>query len=146
MSTQPGDLRCCCAECAGPIAFPMELLGQTIACPHCGVETWLQPPRAAATKPPVAIVKPPAKPVAKPAPSAAKKTICATCYAPDSEHVHTKGSIIIELGLWMLILVPGLIYSIWRLASRVKCCKACGSTELIPAHTPRGRELAAKIG
>jgi len=34
-------LKCTCQGCGGHIEFPVEGIGQTIPCPHCGVETEL---------------------------------------------------------------------------------------------------------
>ena len=45
----------------------------------------------------------------------------------------TKGSFIIELILWLLLILPGVIYSVWRLSTRENVCVNCGkSTHLIP--------------
>jgi hypothetical protein len=38
-------------------------------------------------------------------------------------------------------LVPGLIYSIWRLTSRYKGCSSCGSVRLVKIDSPKGRKL-----
>jgi hypothetical protein len=34
-------IKCPCNICSGSIEFPLEGLGQTIACPHCAMETVL---------------------------------------------------------------------------------------------------------
>ena len=49
------EAKCNCQYCNGHIAFSVEMAGQTIACPHCGLETKLFIPnitRAPANKPP----------------------------------------------------------------------------------------------
>lgn len=38
----------------------------------------------------------------------------------------TKGSFCIELILWLSFLVPGLIYTIWRLSNKKVICPKCG--------------------
>jgi hypothetical protein len=48
----------------------------------------------------------------------------------------------IELILWICFIVPGLIYSFWRLSSRYDACSCCGSTALVPVDSPVGRTLA----
>lgn len=53
----------------------------------------------------------------------------------------TKGSFFIELILWLCILIPGLIYSIWRLSSRYKACPACGATNLLPPDSPMAKKI-----
>jgi hypothetical protein len=47
-----------------------------------------------------------------------------------------KGSILTEFVLWMLFLLPGLIYSVWRYASVVDGCAKCGSGNVIPLDSP----------
>ena len=37
-------LKCACAHCGGHIEFPMEAVGQSVACPHCGQLTALPAP------------------------------------------------------------------------------------------------------
>ena len=47
-----------------------------------------------------------------------------------------KGSFAIELVLWLFFLLPGLIYSIWRLTTKGRGCSVCGSEDVIPANAP----------
>lgn len=72
------------------------------------------------------------------------KLICQSCGTIGKPKLVTKGSIGIEIILWLLFLLPGLIYSIWRLTSKHKACQACGSTNLIPLETPAGKALVSK--
>ena len=69
--------------------------------------------------------------------------ICETCGAKGVPVKVIKGSIIVELILWLLGCLPGLIYSIWRLTTKAVVCSGCGG-HTIPLESPRGRELAAK--
>jgi hypothetical protein len=34
------------------------------------------------------------------------------------------------------MILPGIIYSIWRLTTRGECCKACEATQLVPLNSP----------
>jgi hypothetical protein len=68
-------------------------------------------------------------------------TVCAQCGSAAGTKVITKGSLLVEIFLWLLFLLPGLIYSIWRHASRTKGCRVCGSESIVPANSPVGREL-----
>lgn len=68
---------------------------------------------------------------------------CGHVGAPDS---HTPGSRFIELLLWLLFIVPGLIYSLWRFSAQREVCAKCGAAELLPLDTPRGRAVAAESG
>jgi hypothetical protein len=69
------------------------------------------------------------------------KKICTNCGTVDIPVCITKGSLIIEIFLWLLLIVPGLIYSIWRLSSKYKACPACKSKNPIGLNTPRGVKL-----
>lgn len=73
-----------------------------------------------------------------------KKSVCTNCGFMGKPKSFTKGSILIELFLWLCFLVPGLIYSLWRLTSRYKACPKCKAPNMIPINTPRGRELLAR--
>jgi ribosomal protein S27AE len=68
---------------------------------------------------------------------------CARCGQVGQPATDTPGSLALEVLLWLLFLVPGLVYSVWRVSARREVCAACGSAELLPLHTPRGQALAA---
>lgn len=71
--------------------------------------------------------------------------ICAACGTVGQPKSETRGSILIEIVLWLCFLIPGLIYSIWRLTTRRPVCRACGGHELLPLNTPGGRAAVAKF-
>jgi hypothetical protein len=72
------------------------------------------------------------------------QVICSNCGSTAKPKTKTKGSIIIEFILWCMMLLPGLIYSIWRLTTRAEVCRVCESTGLVPLNSPVGRELTNK--
>lgn len=72
--------------------------------------------------------------------------ICPACGAQGPVKTETPGSFLLELLLWLFFLLPGLVYSIWRLAARKKVCASCGAAGLIPADSPRGRQLRRELG
>lgn len=41
MNTAIPEAKCTCQFCSGHISFPGNAAGQTVACPHCGLETVL---------------------------------------------------------------------------------------------------------
>jgi hypothetical protein len=53
----------------------------------------------------------------------------------------TKGSILIEIVLWLFLIVPGLTYSLWRMTTKYRVCRDCGSVAVIPKNTPAGAKL-----
>jgi hypothetical protein len=69
---------------------------------------------------------------------------CPNCGSVAEAKRHTKGSFLVELLLWLCFLVPGLIYSIWRLTTRSTVCGVCKSSGVIPENSPRAKEALAK--
>jgi hypothetical protein len=66
--------------------------------------------------------------------------VCLQCGTRGRVKRVTKGSLGIEALLWLCFIVPGVIYSAWRHASRHDACAACGSGSLIPEDSPKGQE------
>ncbi|MEY2656100.1 MAG: hypothetical protein RLZZ524_3128 [Pseudomonadota bacterium] len=77
----------------------------------------------------------------KPAPGAVM--VCTTCGHCGPARTLTRGSLMIELVLWLAFLLPGLIYSIWRLSTRGLVCESCGATALVKPDSPVGRRMLA---
>jgi hypothetical protein len=71
--------------------------------------------------------------------------LCATCYHVAKPVSKTKGSFLIELALWIMLCLPGLIYSIWRLSSRANVCPQCGSESVIPLNSTRAQQILSGI-
>ncbi len=71
--------------------------------------------------------------------------VCSRCGHVGEPVSSTPGSMAIELVLWLCLLLPGLVYSLWRLSRRHPVCAKCGSADLLPLDTPRGRELAGPL-
>ena len=67
--------------------------------------------------------------------------VCTRCGYVGEPTAITKGSLGIELILWLCLLIPGLIYSIWRLSSRQDGCPSCGGTALIPRTSPMAQKF-----
>lgn len=75
------------------------------------------------------------------------KFICRSCgWTGDEGKTVTRGNFATELVLWLCLVVPGLIYSLWRVSSRYEACPSCGGKELIPTDSPIGRQLGAQLG
>ena len=67
--------------------------------------------------------------------------VCTSCGYVGEPQAITKGSFWIEVVLWLCLLLPGLIYSIWRLSSRHDGCPKCGQTTIIPSDSPMGQKF-----
>jgi len=75
-----------------------------------------------------------------------RQLICSTCGTVGKPKSVTKGSTLIELVLWLCLLVPGFIYSLWRLTTRTKACRSCGAENLVPMESPVGKKLLKDFG
>lgn len=62
---------------------------------------------------------------------------CTACGHEGEPKSHTPGSIGMEAVLWLFFIIPGVIYSKWRLDNRHDVCASCGSKALIPCDSPR---------
>jgi hypothetical protein len=77
--------------------------------------------------------------------SADSTFICSNCGTRGRPTTRTRGSFFIELILWICLIIPGLIYSIWRLTTRHKVCPACGHETMISVSSPRGKQLTKQL-
>lgn len=68
---------------------------------------------------------------------------CTTCGAISEPKSHVPGSFWTELALWCLLILPGMFYTAWRLASRRLVCAVCGAPTLIPTTSPRAAAAVA---
>lgn len=71
--------------------------------------------------------------------------VCTQCGNHGKPKSVTPGSIGVELLLWLFFLIPGLIYSFWRMGARYSGCAFCGSRAIIPVHSPRGRMILEEM-
>jgi hypothetical protein len=75
-----------------------------------------------------------------------KEMICSSCGYVGNSKMNAKGSIGIEIVLWLCFIIPGLIYSLWRQSSYHPICPKCGNPSMIPIDTPRGEKMLAEQG
>ena len=65
-----------------------------------------------------------------------KPMFCTACGHEGECETKTRGSMAIEIVLWLCFIIPGLIYSLWRQGSRTPVCASRGSTALVPPDSP----------
>jgi len=70
-----------------------------------------------------------------------ERKVCLDCGTTDVPQNLVKGDLLTEIILWLLLGIPGMIYTVWRITTRTKVCPTCGSERMIPLHTPRARYL-----
>lgn len=71
------------------------------------------------------------------------RLLCTTCGHYGEPVPLVKGDIGTEMVLWLLFILPGLMYSAWRQSSRYDGCAKCGGANLVPPDSPVGRKLLA---
>ena len=74
------------------------------------------------------------------------KRVCKDCGTVAEPKTKARGSMAVEVILWLCFLVPGLIYSVWRLANKYESCPACGGEKLLPLGSPLGAQVAQSAG
>lgn len=75
-----------------------------------------------------------------------KPMYCKTCGHSGPTATKTPGSLAIEIVLWLMLIVPGIIYSLWRISARKAACTACGSTDLVPPDSPVAVAARKQLG
>jgi hypothetical protein len=73
-----------------------------------------------------------------------KQQVCTTCGHIGIPKKIVKGSFGIEMILWLLFCLPGLIYTVWRLTTKADACPKCKNTTMIPIDSPMGQKLIKK--
>jgi hypothetical protein len=79
-------------------------------------------------------------------PSPSPTHLCTHCLSQVKPIKVTPGTFLVELFLWLLIIVPGLIYSVWRVTSRYPACPVCKAARPIPIHSPGAVNLLRSMG
>ena len=74
-----------------------------------------------------------------------RRQICTMCGTVGDPVVHTPGVFWLELALWVALLLPGVLYSAWRITARGLACPKCQHIGvMIPVQSPVGRELVGR--
>jgi 4-amino-4-deoxy-L-arabinose transferase-like glycosyltransferase len=73
-----------------------------------------------------------------------KKRLCIACFNQARPTTKTKGSLLIEVFLWLCFIIPGVIYSLWRSTSRYKVCPCCGAAGMIPLDSPQAKRILSQ--
>ncbi len=75
-------------------------------------------------------------------PGSSRPMWCPNCGATGAPVTVARGSIGWEIVLWLLFLLPGVLYSVWRLTTRYRACPICAAPNMVPLDSPRA--LAAR--
>ncbi len=71
----------------------------------------------------------------------AKELLCKNCGYVGKPPKKVPGYFAIELILWLLFLLPGLCYTLWRLSNKYTACPHCGQKNMIPLDSPVARHI-----
>lgn len=78
--------------------------------------------------------------------SASSLMYCRRCGYSGKIKAENPGSFAVEILLWLLFIIPGLIYSLWRISTVKRTCPNCGGKDLIPANSPAVKQQPIKPG
>jgi len=71
--------------------------------------------------------------------------ICPVCGYKGKAVLKLKGHVSVEIILWILLIIPGFIYSMWRHSSPRYGCPRCISDTMIPICTPEGQKITKEF-
>jgi hypothetical protein len=66
---------------------------------------------------------------------------CTQCGHVGNPKQMMKGNELLERVLWVLFLVPGLVYTVWRRKTQYPVCACCGNLSIISADSPEGQDF-----
>ena len=69
-------------------------------------------------------------------------SICLRCKSRVEPVEVVRGSLLVEVILWLFLLLPGLLSHLWVSGTSREICPECGSEDLVPVDSPRGKELS----
>ena len=73
------------------------------------------------------------------------KKICTNCEFVGYPKYATKGSLLIEIILWLFFIIPGIFYSIWRRTNQAEICPKCSQAFMIPFDSPKAKQYESLI-
>jgi hypothetical protein len=128
----------CCKSCGGTNQGGHS---ESPVCEYCG-----------SAAPSSVIEAPPVLPVTNSTINSEEETIrvsvngyvCASCCKYSSEPGHVlPGSTLLEVFLWFLYIIPGVLYSMWRRSpdNAIKVCQSCESKAIVSITSPEGKSL-----
>jgi hypothetical protein len=74
------------------------------------------------------------------------QVFCTRCYTVAVPRKITAGSTFIELFFWLLFILPGMLYHVWRHDNATYTCSSCGGRKFISPGSPRARLIAKALG
>ena len=75
-----------------------------------------------------------------------KAQICADCGSREDPVLANRGMLWVEILMWLSLILPGVIYSVWRRARRRWVCSYCGNPSMVSIYSARARSMIALMG
>jgi len=66
-----------------------------------------------------------------------KKYVCMECGCQREPIDAKRGLLVIEIFMWLLYIIPGIIYSIWRRVRKQKVCSKCRTPSVVLTSSSR---------
>ena len=73
------------------------------------------------------------------------RVVCQRCGQMGRARRVARGNHGIELLLYLLFIIPGMIYSSWRASTVAHACRMCGSRDVLPAKSPLGQVIQKQL-
>ena len=70
-----------------------------------------------------------------------KKYLCTECGCQRDPINAKRGLLVIEIFMWLLYILPGVIYSIWRRVRTLQVCPKCRNPSIILTSSTRAMEM-----
>lgn len=74
-----------------------------------------------------------------------EKYICTNCGYQGRPITITRGGLGTEIILWILFIVPGLLYSMWRMSTKYSACPKCKKQTMISIDSLMGKKILSEL-
>lgn len=72
--------------------------------------------------------------------------LCTQCLNQVEPKKVVRGYFVIEIILWLAMILPGAIYTLWRvIGGRQETCPKCQGHNFVPIDSPAGVALLSKV-
>ena len=69
--------------------------------------------------------------------------ICIHCGTKGLPVLVPRGHVYVEVFLWLCLVVPGVVYTLWRRLRKQEVCPECLYPEMISVYSPKARQMMA---
>ena len=73
-----------------------------------------------------------------------EEKICLLCGSQVKPKQGMKGSGALEIVLWLIFLLPGILYTLYRMTNKVETCPVCSGHNLVPLDSPAAKNAKAR--